>query len=67
MSELHVDLYANDWFAAGGPSLRFLRRIAPDDPMLVKADGTPTQLAEGSATYVTASEPHTMADCKEPR
>jgi hypothetical protein len=61
--ELHVDLYyANPLVSADGG---FRRRVALDDPIMMKPDGKPTQLAMGWATYYYVSEPHTMADCPE--
>jgi hypothetical protein len=56
----HVDLFHVDWW---GSTRTFDRRLALDDPLLVKPDGTPTQLAQGWASYYDVSEPHTMAEC----
>lgn len=63
MTGTHHDLYRIDWLAAGGPRLEFVRRIPTDDPLLVRPDGQPTQLAQGTATYMHAEGPHTTADC----
>lgn len=41
----------------------FLRRLPLDDSLLVKPDGSPTQLAQGWATYLRVSEPHTPEEC----
>lgn len=60
--ESHVDLFAIDWLASR-PGLRFVRQLALDDPLLVRPDGGPTQLAEGRATYMSVSEPHTNEEC----
>lgn len=57
----HVDLYHVDPLSTTEP--RFVKRLALDDPTLVKPDGSPTQLATGWATYAHASAPHTMDDC----
>jgi hypothetical protein len=46
--ERHVDLFKVEPLSAAEP--RFLRRLALDDPMMRKHDGSPTQLAEGWAT-----------------
>jgi hypothetical protein len=61
--ERHVDLFKVEPLSAAEP--RFLRRLALDDPMMRKHDGSPTQLAEGWATYGYVSEPHTMAECPQ--
>lgn len=60
MPSEHVDLYRLDW-----QNLRrvHIKRLPVDDPLLVKPDGTPTQIAIGWATYYEVSEPHTLADC----
>lgn len=60
-AEQHVDLFKVDPLSSAPP--RFLRRLALDDPMLVTANGKPTQLATGWATYTEVSAPHTMAEC----
>lgn len=56
----HVDLCRIDWLAR---EAKFVRRLPLNDRLLVKANGEPTQLAEGSATYMEISEPHTMKEC----
>jgi hypothetical protein len=52
--DMHVDLYHLDWQAG---RKQFMRRLLLDDPLLVAAENWPS--------YVSVSEPHTMADCPE--
>lgn len=64
MSDLHVDLFRVDPF--GAQPMRFVRRLALDDPLLVDADGNTTQLQEGRATYYEINQPHTDHTCPVP-
>jgi hypothetical protein len=56
----HRDLFRSDPLAG---RYEFVKRLPLDEPLLVKPDGRPTQLAEGWVTYYEVSEAHTMADC----
>jgi hypothetical protein len=59
--DVHVDLMKADPASSGIPS--FLRRLALDDPLMIRPDGQPTQMATGGTTYYDVSQPHTMGDC----